>query len=187
MTMIHDRLIELGVAENQIIAINFEHFAFIDLVAADQLYHYIRDRLPKNKRCYLLLDEIQEVAGWEKAVNAVFEEFDTDVYLSGSNSKLLSSELSTYLSGRYVELPIHTLSFKECLQFRREYRGLESVDLYHEFNLFLRMGGFPVLHVADFSGEDAKRVVCKNPARGKRQPDKPQPPMPRFGLGIIGH
>jgi predicted AAA+ superfamily ATPase len=105
-----------------------------------------------------LLDEIQEVHQWEKVINSLLVDFDVDVYLTGSNSHLLSSELATYLAGRYIEIPIYTLSFKEYLQFSSAYQtALPSVQA--SFLLYLRKGGFPVVHTATYDEEATYKVI----------------------------
>src|SRR5690606_616329 len=96
--------------------------------------------------------------GWEKAVNAFSVDFDVDIYLTGSNSHLLSSELATYLAGRYVEFSIYTLSYSEFLDFRKHYFPDESITV-NRFHQYLRKGGFPVIHTADYPEESAYRVV----------------------------
>ena len=148
-----------GIKENNIIYINFESFEFSELDKADKLYKYIQAKLVNNERYYILLDEIQEVAGWEKAVNSLLVDFNADIFITGSNSRLLSSELATYLAGRYIEIHINTLSFAEYLLFKHERTHLEISDRYREFDHFLRMGGFPVLHTGEYSFETAYKVV----------------------------
>lgn len=105
----------------------------------------------------MLLDEIQEVESWEKAINSFLVDFDVDIYIAGSNSHLLSSELATYLAGRYVEIPIFTLSYIEFLSFRNTY--FPSGKLKNPFLTYLRKGGFPVIHTADYDDESAYKVV----------------------------
>ena len=96
------------------------------------------------------MDEIQEVVRWEKAVNSFMIDFDADVYITGSNSHLLSSELATFLAGRYVEFQIQTLTFRECLSFNKELQNSTKSKL-EKFEYFLRIGGFPVLHTSNYS------------------------------------
>lgn len=148
-----------GIKENNIININFESFEFSELDKAEKLYKYIQAKLVNNERYYILLDEIQEVAGWEKAVNSFLVDFNADIYITGSNSRLLSSELATYLAGRYIEIHINTLSFAEYLLFKQERTHEDTSDRYSEFDHFLRMGGFPVLHTGEYSFETAYKVV----------------------------
>lgn len=85
---------------------------------SDAMYKEIKDAIVDKGHCYLLLDEVQEIEGWEKVVNSLFESYDVDIYITGSNSKLLSSEISTYLSGRFIQIDIFTLSLKEYKEFR---------------------------------------------------------------------
>lgn len=90
------------------------------------MYAYLAGQLTKDKKFYILLDEIQEVQAWEKVVNSLLVDFNVDVYLTGSNAHLISSELATYLAGRYIEIPVYTLSFKEYLLFNSVYRTAVS-------------------------------------------------------------
>lgn len=90
-----------------------------DTITAKQMYDELVSRVEDDKRYYFLLDEIQEIKGWEKAVNSLLEGMNADIYVTGSNSKLMSSEISTYLTGRYISIPVFTLSFREYLEFKR--------------------------------------------------------------------
>jgi len=152
-------LIDRGVSENKIIYINFKSFAFSHIDEATKLYRFIKEKIESKEQHYLLIDEIQDVIGWEKVVNAVRVDFNCDIYITGSNSHLLSSELATYLAGRYVELPVYTLSFREYLEFRRIYAGVTNPDIIREFNLYQRKGGFPAIHTADFSEQIIYKAV----------------------------
>lgn len=158
LRLLKDELLDAGVKEEQIISVNFESFAFAGLTSAPKLYDYVRDIIQPGLKYYLLLDEIQEVKGWEKAINSFFADFDADIYLTGSNSHLLSSELATYLSGRYVEIPVYTLSFSEFLSFRKHYSPDEET-LTQPFAFYLRMGGFPVIHTVSYGEDSAWKVV----------------------------
>lgn len=159
LQLLRNELLSDGVDKEQIIVMNFESFTFSDYTTAQTLYHYISSQIAgKAKRCYLLFDEIQEVENWEKVINALSVDFDTDIYLTGSNSHLLSSELATFLAGRYVEIPVYTLSYEEFLEFRKYYFS-EEQQSDTTFAEYLRLGGFPVIHVADYSRETAYKVV----------------------------
>ena len=103
----------------------------------------------------MLLDEIQEIKGWEKAVNSLLENTDADIYVTGSNSKLMSSEISTYLTGRYVTIPVYTLSFKEYIQFKAE-SGRGGRELLNEY---IRFGGFPITAIAEYEADQAYQIV----------------------------
>lgn len=132
-------LLENDVSEKQIIYINFESMQFDDIKDYKLLYEYIKKHIAKDSRTYLLLDEIQEVVHWEKAVNSFLVDFNVDIYITGSNAWLLSSELSTLLSGRYVEIKMLPLSFKEYMNFIKE----PSNDREKNFQSYLRYGGLP--------------------------------------------
>lgn len=159
IALLHEELLDRGIDDDRIIHINFDSLEYSDMDTAEKLYRFIKEKTKGKGRCYLLFDEIQEVQQWEKAVNSFFNDLDADIYVTGSNSHLLSSELSTYLAGRYVELNLFTLSFSEYLQFRKELKGTEPEDIRNEFTRFLRSGGFPVLHVTDYEEETAGKVV----------------------------
>ena len=159
LMLLRDELLNIGVRKSNIIYINFESFEFANIDNAEKLYNFVKSRVIDNQRYYILLDEIQVVGSWEKAVNSFMVDFNTDIYLTGSNSKLLSSELATYLSGRYVEFHVHPLSFAECLQFKQAYSPKSVSNIYSEFDIFLRLGGFPALHTGDYTYETAYKVV----------------------------
>ena len=159
LLFLKEHLLASNVEIEQIVYVNLESFNFSDLRSATQLYKYIAAKIQTGKKTYLLLDEIQEVEQWEKAVNSFLVDFDVDIYLTGSNSHLLSSELSTYLAGRYVEIPVYTLSFSEFLQFRSIYSPENKQTQNEAFVSYLRLGGFPVLHTANYNEETAYKVV----------------------------
>ena len=158
LDLLKNELLANDIKGEQIISINFESFSYADLLKSNNLYQYIKHAIQSSEKYYLLLNEIQEVDDWEKAVNSFMVDFNVDIYLTGSNSRMLSSELATYLAGRYVEIPIYTLSYREFLDFRKEY----FPDNRNEENLFLqylRKGGFPVIHTADYTEESAYKIV----------------------------
>jgi len=159
LSMLSNELIANGVAEENIIYINFESMEFSDVDNSKSLYSFIKAKIGKTSKIYILLDEIQEVESWEKAVNSFLVDFDCDIYITGSNSKLLSSELATYIAGRYVEINVYTLSFEECLEFRTNQRTDEPIDIRNEFIRFLRLGGFPILHTADYAFDQAYKII----------------------------
>ena len=139
LKLFREYLLENNVAESQIIYINFESIQFDDIKDYKLLYEYIKEHLVAKSKTYLLLDEIQEVIHWEKAVNSFLVDFNVDIYITGSNAWLLSSELSTLLSGRYVEIKMLPLSFKEYIEFVEE----PSNNIEEDFQLYLRYGGLP--------------------------------------------
>ncbi len=157
--LLKSELIERNVPSEQILHINLESFTFSDLQNANDLYNYVSEKIISGKKNYLLIDEIQEVDLWEKAVNSFLVDFDLDIYLTGSNAHLLSSELATYLAGRYVEIPVFTLSFSEYLDFKIHYGVSPEKNHRKAFLSYLRLGGFPVLHTADYNEETAYKVV----------------------------
>ena len=158
LRLLKQALIISGVNEDQVISVNFESFAYAELTTAPKLYQYVKEKIQQDQKSYLLLDEIQEVDSWEKAVNSFLVDFDVDIYLTGSNSHLLSSELATYLAGRYVEIPVFTLSFREFLNFRNHYFPDEDTPST-TFAHYLRMGGFPVIHTVNYDEETTYKVV----------------------------
>jgi len=158
LRLLQDTLLNSGINASQIILVNFESFAFSEFTTAPKLYDYIKGKIQHEKKTYILLDEIQEVEAWEKTVNALLVDFDTDIYITGSNSHLLSSELATYLAGRYVEIPVFTLSFREFLDFRKHYFHEEKSNS-DSFKDYLRKGGFPVIHTVNYDEETTYKVV----------------------------
>ena len=141
LSLFENHLIASGVENDHIIRMNFESFEFDEITTYKELHAYINDRIiDKNEKHYILLDEVQQVASWEKVINSFLVDLNVDIYITGSNAYLLSSELSTLLSGRYVEIKMLPLSFKEYLDF------LESDhenNLTEKFNLYLEYGGLP--------------------------------------------
>ena len=160
LSLLCDELIAQGAEAARIIFINFESFAFSTLKTAEDLYRYIIERVKPKQRVYLLFDEIQEVADWEKCINSCLVDFDADIYITGSNARLLSSELATYLAGRYIEIPIYTLSFAEYLQFQDCYFPQRSITPREAFTAYLRKGGFPVIHTADYGEQEVYKIVA---------------------------
>jgi predicted AAA+ superfamily ATPase len=158
LQMLQEEFLKRKVPDEQIISINLESFQYAHLLEASKLYAFISEKIEQGKKYYILLDEIQEVEDWEKAVNSVMVDFEVDIYLTGSNSHLLSSELSTYLAGRYVEIPVYTLSYLEFLDFRKHYFSQQQ-NHGNLFEQYLRKGGFPVIHTADYPEESAYKVI----------------------------
>ena len=157
LALLREELFKKGIDKERILFYNFESFENFEFLTAISLYEKIKGEIKKG-RYYLLFDEIQEVKNWEKAINSFLVNFDVDIYITGSNSRLLSSELSTYLAGRYVEISIFTLSYNEFLSFRETY-SLNEQDRKKSFESYLRMGGFPVIHTSDYTEETAYKVV----------------------------
>lgn len=158
MTLLIEHLIENGVSNDQIIYLNFESMQFSNINDYVSLYKLVHEKIITKKRTYIFLDEIQEVAGWEKAINSFLVDFDTDLYITGSNSRLLSSELSTYLAGRYREFHIQPLSFAETIDFYNIRKTLD-LSITKHFENYRKLGGFPALHIADYEIESAYQIV----------------------------
>lgn len=140
LLMFKDYLFKNGVKQENIIHINFESGLYDNIKNYKDLYQYVKEKI-KNNKIYLLLDEVQNVESWEKAINAFKVDFDIDIYITGSNAYLLSSELSTFLSGRYIEIKMYPLSFKEFLMFNK----YDENNLEDKFNEYLKYGGLPAI------------------------------------------
>lgn len=139
LEMFRDELLENGVMPEQIQYVNFELMKYDSVRSYKQLYNLITEKILRNKRNYLFFDEIQQVNGWEKAINSLSLEYDADIYVTGSNAYLLSSELATLISGRYVEIKMLPLSFKEYYGYY-ENSGKDKTEL---FNDYLKYGTLP--------------------------------------------
>lgn len=161
LMLLREELLSTGINDSQIIHINFESMLYSELTDSRAFYNFIRERLNADHRYYLLFDEIQEVHEWEKAINSFMVDFNVDIYITGSNSRLLSSELSTHIAGRYVEFNIKTLSFAEYLVFRETHEEPAqcSVSLFQKLHDYISLGGFPAIHAANYALEDATRIV----------------------------
>jgi len=143
LSLFENHLIDSGVNPNHIIRMNFESFEFDEITSYKELHAYIQKRiLEKNNKHYILLDEVQQVSSWERVINSFLVDANVDIYITGSNAYLLSSELSTLLSGRYVEIKMQPLSFKEYLDFLDTDK--ES-NLSEKFNQYLQYGGLPTI------------------------------------------
>lgn len=158
LQLLQEHLLDQGVDAERLVHISFESLRNQHLLTAGGLYTFLSERITSDDQYYLFLDEIQEVKDWEKAINSCLVDFRVDIYITGSNSNLLSSELSTYLAGRYVSFLIQPLSFRESIDFYNHTHE-DTQDLNFHFERYLRLGGFPVLHIADYEYEDAYRIV----------------------------
>ncbi len=146
LKLLSNHLISQGVAEKQIIKIDFESIQYESYNDYKSLYDYVVEKVVDSKlKTYILIDEIQEVFEWEKAVRSFMVDLDCDIYLTGSNAHLLSGELATYLAGRYVELELYPLSFNEYIDFY-EVDEDNQRDVEETFNEYLKYGGFPGLY-----------------------------------------
>ena len=155
LEMLRDDLLKSGVSADHIISMRYTSEDFDDGMTDKDMYRSIKEQMTGDGRYYLLLDEVQEIDGWEKAVNSLLENADADIYVTGSNSKLMSSEISTYLTGRYISIPVYTLSFAEYLEFKKQ-SGLSPRELLNEY---IRMGGFPIVALGNFDERSAYQIV----------------------------
>ena len=155
LDMLRDDLLEGGVATDHIISMRYTSEDFDDGMTDKDMYNGIKVKMTDKGRYYLLLDEVQEVEGWEKAVNSLFENANTDIYVTGSNSKLMSGEISTYLTGRYISIPVYTLSFAEYLEFKKS----DSRFPKELLNEYLRLGGFPIVALGSFDERSSYQIV----------------------------
>ena len=147
---------ERNIVDEQILNYRFDSMEYEDMTTKE-LYLELKSKILQDKKTYLFLDEIQEIEGWEKVVNTLAADFDVDIYITGSNSRMMSSEISTYLTGRYITFHIYTLSFEEYLTFKKSYTTLK--DLKQEFSNYVRLGGFPATHLQDYSQDEVYTIV----------------------------
>lgn len=154
LELVKEELKNSGISEKNFLCINFEQFSYSGLLDSNSLYERIIE-FQKNTegRIYLFFDEIQEVENWEKCINSCRVDFDCDIYITGSNAKLLSGELATYLAGRYVEFVIYPFSFAEFLEMNRLHNP--EIDKTLCFMQFLKTGGMPFL--SNFNGDDSAK------------------------------
>lgn len=157
LKMIMERLkTERNIPAERMISCRYDSMEFEDMTAK-QMYAQLKERLCPDGKTYLFLDEVQEVKGWEKVVNSLASDFDVDLYITGSNSRMMSSEISTYLTGRYVSFRIFTLSFSEYLMFRSKFTTVGEPKA--ELAGYVRLGGFPATHLQAFSQDEIYTVV----------------------------
>lgn len=148
--LISNRNVQLG----NIISRKYNEVLYDDMTSKEMYNDLVKEIMNEDKY-YLFLDELQEIKGWEKVVNDILEKYNVDIYVTGSNSKLMSSEISTYLSGRYVSIPVYTLSFKEYLVFKNK----ENINIIDMFDEYLQYGGFPLIGISNFDTTSAYQVV----------------------------
>jgi len=155
LEMLKEELIRSGISEDHIISLRYTSEELEEGMSSKEMYQGIKRKMQDQDRYYLLLDEVQEVIGWEKAINSLLEDANTDIYVTGSNSKLMSGEISDYLTGRYISIPGYTPSFSEYLRFKEG-------DLRPKKELlqdYIRMGGFPIVARSNFDENSAYQLV----------------------------
>ena len=160
LKLLIEELKNRGINENQFIYINFENLKYRNLKNYEKLYDFILNKVDdKYKSYYIFLDEIQEVEEWEKCVNSlrVDEELRFDIYITGSNAKLLSGELSTYLAGRYIEFIVYPFSFKEFFEIIQEKN--QEIKVKEAFQKYVKFGGMPFLHNLDYNYEASMQYL----------------------------
>lgn len=154
LELVKNELKKSGVSDKNFLCINFEQFSNSELLDAKILHKRIVEfQKSADGKIYMFFDEIQEVDGWEKCINSCRVDFDCDIYITGSNAKLLSGELATYLAGRYVEFVIYPFSFAEFLEMNRQKNS--QIDKSACFTAFLKTGGMPFL--ANFFSDDSAK------------------------------
>ena len=160
LKLLMEELKNRGINENQFIYINFENLKYRNLKNYEKLYDFILNKVDdKYKSYYIFLDEIQEVEEWERCVNSlrVDEDFKFDIYITGSNAKLLSGELSTYLAGRYIEFIVYPFSFKEFFEIIQEKN--QEIKVKEAFQKYVKFGGMPFLHNLDYNFEASMQYL----------------------------
>ena len=157
LKMIMERLkTERNIPEDRIISCRFDSMEYKDKTTKE-IYTLLKDQLSSTGRNYLFLDEVQEIKGWEKVVNSLASDFDVDLYITGSNSRMMSSEIATYLTGRYISFRIFTLSFGEYLMFKSKFANVGEPKA--ELANYVRLGGFPATHLQAYSQDEIYTIV----------------------------
>ena len=157
LQMIREELTDRNIKVAQILFYRLDSLEYEDIKTSKELYKELKEHLYPDGKTYIFFDEIQEVESWEKVVNSLMTDFDVDFYATGSNSRLMSSEISTCLTGRYVSFRIYPLRFSEYLLFRDTYTKRE--DNKAEFARYLRYGGFPAIHLVDYTQDEAYTII----------------------------
>ncbi len=147
---------ERNIPADRIVSCRYDSMEYEDMTAK-QMYVHLKGQLSPDGKTYLFLDEVQEINGWEKVVNSLATDFDVDLYVTGSNSRMMSSEISTYLTGRYIAFRIFTLSFSEYLMFKEKYDMVG--DPRTELAEYVRLGGFPATHLRKYSQDEIYTIV----------------------------
>lgn len=157
LKMIMEKLrTEKNILPEQIVSLRFDSMEYEDMTAKE-MFQLAKERLYPQGRTYFFLDEVQEIKNWEKVVNSLATDYDVDIYVTGSNSRMMSSEIATYLTGRYISFRVYTLSFAEYLEFKKQYMPLKDVHI--ELSDYIRLGGFPATHLQNFSQDEVYTIV----------------------------
>jgi predicted AAA+ superfamily ATPase len=157
LQMIKDKLQqERNIQPQQIVSYHFDSMEYDDM-SAKEMFQELKSKLVPGKKTYFFLDEVQEIQGWEKVVNSLATDHDVDLYVTGSNSRMMSSEIETYLTGRYISFRIYTLSFAEYLTFKKTYDAVSDPKI--ELASYVRLGGFPATHLQKHSQDEVYTIV----------------------------
>ena len=156
LKMIIKELKKRGIPEERILSYRFDSMEYEDMTAKE-MFAEIKGKLSPDEKTYVFLDEVQEIAHWEKTVNSLASDYNVDIYVTGSNSRMMSSEIATYLTGRYIAFRIYTLSFSEYIDFKKEYKTV--TDTKSELAEYIRLGGFPATHLQEYTEDEVYTIV----------------------------
>lgn len=155
LEMLKLELLSRGIDENHIITRKYSNEDYDISFTSKKMYEELKSLIIDDNKYYFLLGELQEINGWEKVINTLLENYNTDIYVTGSNSRLMSSEISTYLTGRYITIPVYTLSFKEYLSFKNN-TNKSNKELLQDY---IRYGGFPLVASSNFDEKSTYSIV----------------------------
>lgn len=156
LKMIIKELKKRGVSEERILSYRFDSMEYEDMTAKE-MFAEIKGKLSSTEKTYIFLDEVQEIKHWEKTVNSLASDYNVDIYVTGSNSRMMSSEIATYLTGRYIAFRVYTLSFSEYIDFKKEFSTV--TDMRSELAEYIRLGGFPATHLQEYTEDEVYTIV----------------------------
>ena len=156
LKMIIKELKKRGVPEERILSYRFDSMEYEDMTAKE-MFTEIKGKLSSTEKTYIFLDEVQEIKHWEKTVNSLAADYNVDIYVTGSNSRMMSSEIETYLTGRYITFRVFTLSFSEYIDFKKEFSNV--TDMKSELAEYIRLGGFPATHLQKYTEDEVYTIV----------------------------
>ncbi len=156
LKMIIKELKKRGISEKRILSYRFDSMEYEDMTAKE-MFTEIKGKLSSTEKTYIFLDEVQEIKHWEKTVNSLASDYNVDIYVTGSNSRMMSSEIATYLTGRYITFRIYTLSFSEYIDFKKEFSPV--TDMKSELAEYIRLGGFPATHLQQYTEDEVYTIV----------------------------
>ena len=156
LKMIIEELKKRGIPEERILSYRFDSMEYEDMTAKE-MFTEIKSKLSSVEKTYIFLDEVQEIKHWEKTVNSLASDYNVDIYVTGSNSHMMSSEIETYLTGRYIAFRVYTLSFSEYIDFKKEFSTV--TDIKNELPEYIRLGGFPATHLQAYTEDEIYTIV----------------------------